>query len=305
MQITRRHLQLSLAALWLFDGALQCQPIMFTSYFYRNILTPASQGQATVLAEPLRQIGRLVSMHPALTNGAFAAIQIALGIMLFTRRYTRVVLAASIAWALSVWIVGEGLGGLDSGGTILAGAPGAALLYALIAILAWPMRNPHGDDRPSLLALPAWCAIWLGGAGLQLVGGNNNATSFTMMLRAAESGSPGWIAGIDRNLVQIRPPSWAAAGVIAMYVLVAIWVLVPGWTRQFSIAVGVVIALAGWLFFQGLGDLTSGKATDPNSGPLLVLLALAVVGALGPSENRSAHRKLLLPTKHSPEHAAT
>jgi hypothetical protein len=36
------------------------------------------------------------------------------------------------------------------------------------------------------------------------------------------------------------------------------------------------------LLLQGLGDLTSGHATDPNSGPLIALLALAVVGATRP-----------------------
>lgn len=284
MHITRRHLQVSLAALWLLDGALQCQPYMFSRDFARNVLSPAAHGQSVRVAEPLHVVATLVSAHPALTNGGFAIIQILLGLGLLTRRFTRVALAASIAWALSVWVVGEGFGGVATGATLLSGAPGAALLYAVIAILAWPTRDSRGDDRPSGLALPAWCMLWLSGAGLQLVAGNNSAMSFSMMLRAAQSGSPQWIAGIDRHFVRLRLPSWAAAGVIAIYVLVAIWALVPGWTRQLSIAIGVIIALAGWLLFQGLGDLTSGHATDPNSGPLIALLALAVLGATYPSE---------------------
>lgn len=284
MRITRRHLQVSLAGLWLLDGALQCQPFMFTREFARKILAPAGHEQSTVLAEPLHVVATLVSAHPALANGGFAAIQIVLGLALFTQRFTRVTLAASIAWALLVWIVGEGLGGLAAGATLLTGAPGAALLYAVIAVLAWPTRDRQQDDRPSWLALPAWCALWLTGAGLQLVAGNNSPSAFTMMLRAAQSGSPGWIAEIDRYLVRFRIPGGVAAGVIAVYVLVAIWALVPGWTRQLSIGIGVFIALTGWLIFQGLGDLTSGQATDPNSGPLIALLALAVVGAARPRD---------------------
>ena len=62
-------------------------------------------------------------------------------------------------------------------------------------------------------------------------------------------------------------------GVVALYVLVAIWSLVPGWTRQLSLGIGMFTAFTGWLLFQGLGDLTSGQATDPNTGPLIVLLA--------------------------------
>ena len=279
MRITRRHLQVSLALLWLLDGALQCQPYMFSKEFARRILAPAGLGQPSVVAEPVHVVAVLVSAHPALANGGFATIQIVLGLALLTRRFPRAALAASMVWALSVWVVGEGLGGVAAGATLLAGAPGSALLYAVIAMLAWPNRDQQEDDRPSWLALPVWCTLWLTGAVLQLVAGNDSATSLTMMLRAAESGSPGWVAGIDRHLVRFSLPDWTAAALIAVYVLVAIWALVPGWTRQMSIGIGVFIAMTGWLLFQGLGDLTSGQATDPNSGPLIALLALAVASA--------------------------
>ena len=53
MRITRHHLQLRLGSLWLLDGVLQCQPVMFSRYFTREILAPAGQGQPTPFAEPL------------------------------------------------------------------------------------------------------------------------------------------------------------------------------------------------------------------------------------------------------------
>jgi hypothetical protein len=276
--ITRRHLQIGLGSLWLLDGALQCQPFMFGRGFASQILAPAGVGLPGLLGEPLHAAIRVASDQPVLANGAFALIQILLGLGLLTRRFTRVTLGASIVWALSVWIGGEGLGGLGAGATLLTGAPGAALLYAVIAVVAWPSGEPRADERPSRWALPAWCALWLLAAGLQLIDGNSS-TSFTMMLRAAQSSAPGWVARIDRHLAHLQAPSWIAAGVIALYVLVAIWSLVPGWTRHLSIGIGIAVAVMGWVFFQGLGDLTSGQATDPNSGPLIVLLALAVVGA--------------------------
>lgn len=284
MRITRRHLQVSLAVLWLIDGALQCQPIMFSRDLTHRIIAPAD-AQLSVVAGPLHLMGAFVSAHPALANSGFVLIQIALGVGLLSRRFTRVALGASIAWSLVIWIVGEGLGGLASGATLLNGAPGAALLYAVIAFLSWPTTSDKlGDARPSWLALPAWCALWLTGAGLQLVAAHNSASSLAMMLRGAQSGSPGWIAEIDQHLIRLRMPTWTAAGLIAVYVLVAIWALVPGWTFQLSVGIGVFIALSNWLLFQGLGDLTSGQATDPNSGPLIVLLALAVLGSAYPRE---------------------
>ena len=128
MRISRRHLQVSLAVLWLLDGALQCQPSMFGPNFARKILSPARHGLPAIMASPLHVVAALESASPALANGGFALIQIALGVGLLTRRFTRVALLASIAWALSVWVVGEGLGGVTAGATVLSGAPGAALL---------------------------------------------------------------------------------------------------------------------------------------------------------------------------------
>lgn len=279
MRITRRHLQLSLAALWLLDAVLQCQPFMFGRGFTRRILAPAAHGLPAVVAAPVHLATGLVSTHPQFANGAFVLIQLALGLGLLTRRYTRLALVASIAWALSIWVGGEGLGGITTGATLLSGAPGAAVLYAVIAVLAWPTHDPHGDERPSRLALPAWCLLWLTGAVLQLVAGNNSTMSFTMMVRSAQSGAPGWVGEIDRYVAGLQTPRWMVGAMIALDVLVAIWVLVPGWTRRFSLGAGTFIALTGWFLFQGLGDVTSGRATDPNSGPLIVLLALAVAGA--------------------------
>ncbi len=279
MGITRRQLQVSLAALWLLDGLLQCQPFMFSARFARRVLRPARDGLPTMLAEVLHGITALVSMHPAVANGGFAFIQLALGIGLLSRRFARPFLAGSIAWALLVWIIGEGLGGLATGEPLLSGAPGGALLYAVIAVVAWPTNNARCDDRPSWLAIPAWCALWLAGAALQLFSGNNSPASFTMMLRSAQSGAPEWLAAIDGRLARLSIPGWVPAVVIALSVLVGVWALVPGATRRLSVGIGAIIALTGWLLFQGLGDLTSGQATDPNSGPLIVLLALAAASA--------------------------
>ena len=55
--------------------------------------------------------------------------------------------------------------------------------------------------------------------------------------------------------------------------------------REFLIA-GIVLSLAYWVVGEGLGGLFQGGATDPNSGPLLVLLACSVYSLL-PAE-RSA-----------------
>jgi hypothetical protein len=39
--------------------------------------------------------------------------------------------------------------------------------------------------------------------------------------------------------------------------------------------VAIALALVIWLVGEDLGDIFTGRGTDPNTGPLLVLLALA------------------------------
>jgi hypothetical protein len=39
----------------------------------------------------------------------------------------------------------------------------------------------------------------------------------------------------------------------------------------------MVLALGYWLLGEGLGGISTGSATDPSSGPLLVLLVLLAV----------------------------
>jgi hypothetical protein len=51
------------------------------------------------------------------------------------------------------------------------------------------------------------------------------------------------------------------------------------WTRLWAaaLALGATVSLAYWVFGQNLGGpFWAGQATDVNTGPLLVLLALAL-----------------------------
>jgi hypothetical protein len=279
MTITRRNLQLGLAVIWLLDGALQCQRFMFTRAFARTVLAPAGHGQPGLVAHSVHWASSIVLAHPLLTNTGFAAVQLAIGLGLFTRRWARLALATSFVWGLGVWWFGEGIGGLTTGETLVTGAPGAALLYSVITVLAWPTRDRDASAAPSRWAIPAWATLWAAGAGLQVAGGNNTGMSFSMMFRDAASDNGGWIGRIDTSLSRIHFSNEFVAVLVGIEILVAMWAFVPGRVRHVSVVTGSVIAAVAWLLVQGLGDLTSGQATDPNAGPLILLLALAVLGA--------------------------
>lgn len=126
---------------------------------------------------------------------------------------------------------------------MLTGAPGAAGLYAVLAAGAWPSSG-RAEQRPARWLLVAWAALWAGGAGLELL--------------SAQSGAPDAIAA--RASVQLA----VGLGALAHR------------SRLAALGLGGAISAGYWIAGQGLGQLSSGQATDPNTGPLLVLMAIAL-----------------------------
>jgi hypothetical protein len=240
--ITRRQLQISLGVLWLLDSVLQAQPFMFTSGFAKQVIDSAGQGQPEFVSAPVHWVSTVIAAHPAAWNVPFAAIQLLLGIGLLVRRTARLALGASIVWALGVWYLGEGLSGLASGqASLTAGAPGSALLMAVLAAAAWPERN--GSTAPAPWLPFAWALVWVGGAVFEALPKNGG-----------------------RPLL-----------VIAEY-LIGVGALVRS-TRLLAAAAGLALALVFWVSSQDFGRLFTGQATDPNTGPVLALFAIALIGS--------------------------
>jgi hypothetical protein len=289
--ITRRDLQVALGVLWLLDGALQVQPFMFTRGFAVQVIAPVGQGQPGVVSGPVHLASVVIAANPLAWNLLAAAIQLLLGIGLLvarTARNTRFALTASIGWALGVWYVGEGLSGLASGhGSLLTGAPGSALLYAIMAGAAWPRRT--SEQAPASWLAPAWALLWVGGALLQLLPGQNSGRALATMFTASASAAPHWLASLDTTLA-----TWTSHhGTLAVTALAAIEYLVgiaamSRRTRPWGVTVGLVLSIAIWVVGQGLGQLYSGQATDPNSAPLIALMAIALLALSGSSARQGS-----------------
>jgi hypothetical protein len=282
MRITRRGLQIGLGAAWLLDGALQLQPVMFSKDFATQIIGPAGSGQPGFVHAAVSLAASVIGSHPVAFNLIFALVQLGLGAGLLWRRSSRATLAASIAWAAGVWIFGEGLGGLLVGqSSLLNGAPGAAILYAVLAVAAWP-RGDGAAQSPARWLRAAWVAFWTGAAVLQLLPGRISASAVTSSFTGSLAGVPRPLAGASRWMASAAAGHGVSAAVILAVLFAAIGAaaMLPGrWPAAAAVA-GGMLALGVWVLAEGFGGIGTGQATDPNTGPLLALFAVSMWSAV-------------------------
>jgi hypothetical protein len=279
--ITRRTLQYALGALWLLDGALQLQSYMFTRGFARQIIDPAAAGQPFFVAGPVHWNADLIALHPALFNGFFAGIQLAFGVGFLLPRFCRWAIVVSVAWAGGVWYLGEGLGGLAGGHmTALLGAPGAAVLYLVLALAAWPARDRPSPQRPPAWTGPVWGILWIGFAVLDLLPGNGTSSAVANDLTAQASSVPSWLSGFDRWLARGAHGLGPCVVILLVTAEFAIGLLSlrRGRLRSGAIWSGIVLATLYWAAGQSFGQLFGGQATDPSTGPLLIVLGMVALG---------------------------
>lgn len=265
-----RLVRLGLAAVWLLDGVLQLQASMFADSFATGMLAPTAKGNPAWVAGPIEWAAGIVAAHPVWLNALFALVQLALGAGIAWRRTLRPALAASIAWALLVWWFGEGLGGLLlPGASALGGAPGAALLYAVLALVLWPV-----GDRA---AKAVWVLLWGGLAALELEPGNLDPGGVHALLDGKAQGQPGWLDALVSAFGSASDEHGTALALAGALVLglVAAGILLPAPFARAAVVLAVAVSAFVWVFGEALGSPVGGQATDPNSGPLLALIAVA------------------------------
>jgi hypothetical protein len=287
--LTRRRLEMALGALWLLDGALQLQPGMFTSSFFSNVLGMANMGVPGPVSRLDFGIADLVLWHPVVWNALFAGLQVALGVALLGGgRAARWARPASVAWAVSVWVVGEGFGGMFMGGSsVLNGAPGAALLYAFATLVLWP-RPATRKAAPAggLLrrwSIGTWTAVWMAVALLEVAGPNHLPFVPGAEIGNGGNGEPAPLAALNHAVGRMVGFHGAAFAVVLGLAATAV-ALLPLWRPARRPALGAGMVLISFLGLVGgdLGGVFSGSGTDPGLAPLGVLLGLALWPARAP-----------------------
>jgi hypothetical protein len=278
----RRRLQLALGALWLLDAVLQYQTFMFTRAFARTLAASAA-GNPALVAGPIIWSARLIAHHAVAMNSAFATVQLLLAIGIAWRPTVKIALGASVAWSLAVWWLGEGLGSVLTGqASALSGAPGAVLIYALLAILLWPAATDRpaafvaGRSAGAPVARALWLALWGALACLSLQPAVSAGRGPGRMISAMAAGEPGWLGVIDRHLGGLLGHYGLAASILLAVTLgvIAAGPYLPRPAARAVVVLAVVAAAVIWAA-EALGGVFTGSGTDPNSGPLLALLAVA------------------------------
>lgn len=291
---SRRRLQVALGVIWLIDAGLQYQPFMFGRGFVTHVIEPAAHGNPAPLAHSMLWAAHVLAAHLVPGNMLFATAQLALAIGLLWPRTVKLALAATVLWSLGVWWFGEGLGGILAGSANpLTGAPGAAVLYALLAVLAWPSkREGRSVAAASVLrraAIAAWIALWGSEAYFALALANDSRAGLRDALAGAASSEPPWLSSLDRWAASTAPHHsvMIGTGLAASLAFATIAVLAPRGLVRPLLAITILLSMAIWIIPENLGGILTGQSTDPNSGPLLILLVLAYwpIGAaydLGP-----------------------
>ncbi len=292
----RRWLQMGLAFIWLLDAVLQFQAFMFTKGF-ASMLAGTGPGNPAVIADPISWSARMISDHGTAANAVFAIVQLLIGLGIAWRPTLRPALAVSIAWALGVWWFGEGLGGILNGaGSPVNGAPGAVIIYALLAVLLWPGQRDRaatfvaGRFTGANVARLLWLILWGSLAYLALQPASRAPKALSGMISGMASGEPSWLASLDNHLGAFLAGRGPTAAIVLAVVLgvIALGVYLPGSAMRVTIVLAIVTAAAIWIA-EGLGGILTGGGTDPNSGLLLGLLALAYwpLAASSPATNTS------------------
>jgi hypothetical protein len=293
LRITRRGLQIALGCIWLLDGLLQFQSYMYSHAFLSQIIEPTAKGQPGFISDPILTLAHFYGHDLTLWNTLAAEIQCAIGLgLILSRRTVRPALFVSFAWAFVVWWFGEGFGTILSGAPVspLMGAPGAVLVYGLIGLLVWP-KDAEGERSVADGGLlgdrggrTVWSLLWLEAAVLWMLNVDRSKSAIHEQIAGMASAAPHWLATTQSSVAN------AAQGhgvtIATLLALASVLIALGVWTRwrAGALALGAVLSLAYWVFGQSLGGpFWAGQATDVNTGPLLVLLALTLMPRPSPA----------------------
>ena len=297
----RRLLRVGFGILWVFDGILQAQPQM-AGGLPQEVIKPAAATSPAWVQHLVNWGGSIWTYHPIQAGAATVWIQVGIGMwLIFAPRgwASRLAGLASVAWGLVVWAFGEAFGGIFAPGlTVLFGAPGAVLIYAVAgALIALPERAWE-SPRTGRLTLGGTGVFLLGMALLQAWPGrgfwqgtaHGQASGLADMVQSmAATSQPRVLASLVSAFGNFTAAHGFAVNLVAVIALAAIGAAfcvsaLRGDARlaRIAVLVAAVFCLADWVLIEDFGFF-GGVGTDPNSMIPLILLFTAGYLAMSPA----------------------
>lgn len=298
--MTRTTVRYLLGGLWLLDGFLKLQPSLWTV----RMVAGTTQSVAGTAVDRLPWLTNLLvwasqieARHVVLLTSVVAGIELVLGLLLITGWWLRAALTLSCLWALAIWAVGEGFGGLSTGSALmLTGAPGAALLYAVLALMVFPRRGSGASTEPA--SAGGWlvsrkglhfanAGLWFLAALLQLQPSVSGSLGIWRLYAGTGMMGGGILDGQPRPIAASL--SWFVSFALEHSLSLVLTMVIVQWligigilvTRRASavyvvIAVGAAWSLLLWWLGGAFGSLFSGLATDVGAAPVSILLLLTL-----------------------------
>ncbi|HVA42276.1 MAG TPA: hypothetical protein VNF50_02220 [Acidimicrobiales bacterium] len=158
-------------------------------------------------------------------------------------------------------------------------------IMAPTAVLLWP-RTPRAEGETGLAParrgplgattpLVLWSALWVSLAWYSLLRANRAADTWHDLIVGMTSHEPGWVSWLDRSIGGLVRHHGLEASVSMAVVcgFIGIGIHLPALTRPVVLA---ACGVGGFVWVkENFGGIFTLQGTDPNSGPLLVLLGLA------------------------------
>lgn len=286
----RRILRIGFGCLWIIAGLLQLQPEM-------PIGLPTQVVAPTIASAPgwLQHVVTIGTdawlRHPIIAATGTVWLQLGLGLWLVAAKdgwWSRVAGWMSAGWALAIWVLGNGLGGLFVPPVSwMFGAPGATIYYVLAGVaigvpVAWLERRnvasvaarATGVFLLFFALLQAWPGrgFWHGQSHGQT--GQLSAMASTM----SEANQPGILVSVQHWFSTVTlSASWLVNAIVVLGLGFTGFVFLLKRRRLFgpAVVVYVVLALADWILVQDLA-IFGGVGTDVNSMIPSAIVVVAV-----------------------------
>ena len=141
-------------------------------------------------------------------------------------------------------------------------------------MLAWPGERP-GGLLGAFGARVIWAVLWLAMAWLWLAS-NQSANATRNAIAGAPSGV-GWLGSVQHVVARAASGHGAGIAIVMASLSVTIGLSVAlGWQAKLFLFLAIILNLGYWVIGQGFGGILTETATDPNTAPLVVLLAIAL-----------------------------